>query len=61
MSFAIRLLPAVHKDLRVDKKWYNDQKADLGEEFKAEVNKEIDFIIDNLGVIGKNTKNCGNL
>ncbi|WP_417888145.1 type II toxin-antitoxin system RelE/ParE family toxin [Zunongwangia sp.] len=44
MGYTIKLLPVVHKDLRTAKKWYNDQKANLGEEFKAAVSKEIDYI-----------------
>ncbi len=44
MGYTIKLLPVVHKDLRAAKKWNNDQKAELGEEFKSEVNKEIDYI-----------------
>lgn len=44
MSYTIRLLPVVHQDLQAAKKWYNDQKAHLGEEFKLQVNKEIDYI-----------------
>ena len=41
MSYTIKLLPAVHTDLRKTKKWYNTKKEALGEEFKEEVNKEI--------------------
>ncbi len=44
MSYKIRLLPNVRQDLHAAKKWYNGQKPDLGEEFKSEVNKEIDYI-----------------
>jgi plasmid stabilization system protein ParE len=44
MSYKIKLLPIVHADLRKAKKWYNEQREELGEEFKAEVNKEIDYI-----------------
>ena len=44
MSYKIKLLPEVHKDLLGAKKWYNNKKAGLGEEFKLEVNKEIDYI-----------------
>jgi toxin ParE1/3/4 len=44
MSYKIKLLPIVHTDLRKAKKWYNEQREELGEEFKAEVNKEIDYI-----------------
>ena len=44
MSYTIKLLPAVHTDLRKTKKWYNNKKEALGEEFKEEVNKEINYI-----------------
>lgn len=44
MSYTIRLLPVVRKDLREAKNWYNDQREDLGEEFKFEVSKEIKYI-----------------
>lgn len=44
MSYTIRLLPVVRQDLQGAKKWYNDQKAHLGEGFKLQVNKEIDYI-----------------
>ncbi len=44
MNYSIKLLPIVHTDLRKAKKWYNQQKESLGEEFKIEVNKEIDYI-----------------
>jgi len=44
MSYKIKLLPIVHVDLRNAKKWYNDKSPILAEEFKAEVNKEIDYI-----------------
>lgn len=44
MSYKIKLLPIVGKDLQKAKKWYNEQREELGEEFKAEVNKEIDYI-----------------
>lgn len=44
MSYKIKLLPIVDKDLQKAKKWYNEQREELGEEFKAEVNKEIDYI-----------------
>jgi plasmid stabilization system protein ParE len=47
MSYTIKLLPVVHTDLRKAKKWYNEQKEELGEEFKVEVNKEIDYIGEN--------------
>lgn len=44
MSYTIKLLPVVYKDLQKAKKWYNDQREDLGEEFKTEVNKELAYI-----------------
>lgn len=44
MNYTIKLLPAVHSDLLTAKKWYNEQKDNLGEEFKIQVNKEIDYI-----------------
>ncbi|SRX75229.1 type II toxin-antitoxin system RelE/ParE family toxin [Aequorivita antarctica] len=44
MSYQIKLLPIVHTDLREAKKWYNGKSIILAEEFKAEVNQEIDYI-----------------
>ncbi|SEC57238.1 hypothetical protein SAMN04489761_3360 [Tenacibaculum sp. MAR_2009_124] len=44
MSYTIKLLPVVYKDLQKAKKWYNNQREDLGEEFKLEVNKEFAYI-----------------
>ena len=44
MGYKIRLLPVAQQDLQAAKKWYNDQKANLGEEFKLQVNQEIDYI-----------------
>ena len=44
MGYTIKLLPIVHTDLRKAKKWYNKKKEVLGEEFKIEVDKEIDYI-----------------
>ncbi len=46
MIYYVKLLPDAHSDLRKAKKWYNEQREGLGEEFKAEVNKEIDYIGD---------------
>ena len=37
-------MPIVHNDLRKAKKWYNDISKTLAEDFKFEVNKEIDYI-----------------
>ena len=44
MAYKVELLPIVHEDLRKAKKWYQDKSEALAEEFKAEVNKEIDYI-----------------
>ena len=44
MSYKIKLLPVVHTDLRKAKKWYQEKREVLAEEFKTQVNKEIDYI-----------------
>ena len=44
MSYKIKLLPIVHKDLRKAKKWYHKKSELLAKEFKTEVDKEIDYI-----------------
>ena len=44
MRYKVELLPIVHVDLRKAKKWYHDKSEALAEEFKLEVNKEIDYI-----------------
>jgi len=44
MGYEIKLLPIVYTDLKKAKKWYSDKSMALGEEFKTEVNKEIDYI-----------------
>ncbi len=44
MSYKVKLLPIVQAELREAKKWYNEQRLSLGEEFKEEVNREIDYI-----------------
>ncbi|HLS30345.1 MAG TPA: type II toxin-antitoxin system RelE/ParE family toxin [Flavobacteriaceae bacterium] len=44
MGYEIKLLPIVHTDLREAKKWYSDKSKALGEDFKTEVNKEINYI-----------------
>ncbi|MDP5092414.1 MAG: type II toxin-antitoxin system RelE/ParE family toxin [Polaribacter sp.] len=44
MSFTIKLLPIALKDLQEAKKWYQEKNELLAEEFKSEVNKEIDYI-----------------
>lgn len=43
MDYVIKLLPIVKTDLQKTKKWYNKKKNGLGEEFKLEVNREIDY------------------
>lgn len=44
MNYSIKLLPIAYKDLLEAKKWYNQQKENLGEEFKKAVISEIDYI-----------------
>ncbi|MEA1786103.1 type II toxin-antitoxin system RelE/ParE family toxin [Arenibacter sp. GZD96] len=44
MGHKIKLLPIAHMDLRKAKKWYHEKSETLAQEFKAEVNKEIDYI-----------------
>lgn len=44
MSYNIKVLPAVHTDLRNAKKWYHDKSELLAQEFKEEVDKEINYI-----------------
>ena len=44
MSYKVKLLPIAHTDLRKAKKSYQDKNELLAEEFKLEVNKEIDYI-----------------
>ena len=46
MSFKIKLLPIVHTDLRMAKKWYHEKSETLAKEFKLEVDKEIDYIAE---------------
>lgn len=47
MSYEVKLLPVVHKDLKEAKIWYNSQQVLLGEEFKLEVNKAIEYLARN--------------
>ena len=44
MGYKIKLLPIVHIDLQKAKKWYHEKSETLAQEFKTEVNKEIDYI-----------------
>ena len=44
MSYKIKLLPIVHTELRKTKKWYADKNEVLANDFKTEVDKEIDYI-----------------
>lgn len=44
MTYKIKLLPIARKDLQDAKSWYNNRKENLGEEFKLEVNNEMDYI-----------------
>jgi hypothetical protein len=61
MGYTIKLLPVVHKDLRAAKKWYNDQKAELGKEFKIEVIKRSTILVSSLSITSENIKNCDSL
>lgn len=45
MSYYLKLLPSALKDLKEAKKWYSDKNEALAVEFKHEVNKEIDYIV----------------
>lgn len=44
MSYSLKLAPTALKDLQEAKKWYNQKRENLGEEFKQVVNREIDYI-----------------
>lgn len=44
MTYSLKLLPIVYNDLREAKKWYNEKKEHLGEEFKQAVNREFNYI-----------------
>ncbi len=44
MGYKVELLSIVRKDLREAKNWYNEKSKELAQEFKATVNKEIDYI-----------------
>lgn len=46
MSYRVKLLPIAYKDLQQAKKWYNEKRENLGEEFKNAVIAEIDYIKD---------------
>lgn len=47
MKYTVKILPIAHSDLKKAKKWYNEQRENLGQDFKMEVNKEIDYISEN--------------
>ena len=47
MIYKLKLLPKALKDLKETKKQYNVKKDFLGDEFKFEANKEIDYILSN--------------
>ncbi len=44
MKYKLKLLPIVFQDLIKAKKWYFDINAELGEDFKLQVNEEFDYI-----------------
>ena len=44
MAYELILLSNAYKELSEAKDWYNEQRENLGEEFRAEVNLEFDYI-----------------
>ncbi|WP_026450815.1 type II toxin-antitoxin system RelE/ParE family toxin [Aequorivita capsosiphonis] len=44
MAYKVKLLPLALLDLRKAKKWYREKNELLAEEFKTEVEKEVDYI-----------------
>ena len=44
MTYLIKLLPVVKKDLQKARLWYKKINKNLSEDFKKEVNKEIDSV-----------------
>ncbi|MDP2686710.1 MAG: type II toxin-antitoxin system RelE/ParE family toxin [Aequorivita sp.] len=44
MGYKIKLLPIVYMDLQKAKKWYREKNETLTQDFKVEVDKEIDYI-----------------
>lgn len=44
MSYYVKILPQALKDAIDTKKWYNKKSEGLGNEFKFEVDKEIEYI-----------------
>ena len=45
MEYTVKLLPLARKDLQEAKEWYyNKGGASLAEDFKAAINKEIDYV-----------------
>jgi len=44
MSYKVKVLPIVRTDLRKAKKWYQDKNETLANEFKTEVDNEIEYI-----------------
>ena len=61
MSYEIKLLPIVHTDLRKSKEWYQKKSKILAQEFKIEVDKEIDYIGQFLNIISENIKSYDSL
>ncbi|MFP9113418.1 type II toxin-antitoxin system RelE/ParE family toxin [Flavobacterium sp. RHBU_3] len=47
MAYKIKLLPAAYNDLINAGKWYNTQREFLGDEFKTEINSEIERLSNN--------------
>ncbi len=47
MTYSIKLLPVVKKDLQQAKLWYKNINQNLADDFKKEVSKEINYISNN--------------
>jgi len=47
MSYSIKLLPAARTDIAEAKEWYEEQREDLGKEFKEEVLTFIENLKEN--------------
>ncbi len=47
MGYTVKILPEAYKDLLKAKRWYLEKEKKLAEEFKLQINKEIDYIGNN--------------
>ena len=50
MNHSLIIKPEVERDLRDAMEWYNEQRAGLGDEFLAEVERAFDRICENPGL-----------